>query len=183
MDRIRYGGPRFVLIGLYTDHAQCWNVGCRLQLKCDGARWRTWGGRWRGETGVWSGWPSTFHASSKHGVSSITTADAVHLGCQHSTSKWRPPPGRFKWTRSVSHERRNLVSALVPSHFNWPLPSPDLEVRGKTVFNGLHLLPSAFSATGCLFIGPMSTAADTGVFLSYEACLCPECGASLRSAV
>ena len=117
MDRIRYGGPRFVLIGLYTDHAQCWNVGCRLQLKCDGARWRTWGGRWRGETGVWSGWPSTFHASSKHGVSSITTADAVHLGCQQSTSKWRPPPGRFKWTRSVSRERRNLVSAHVLSHF------------------------------------------------------------------
>ena len=29
-------------------------------------------------------------------------------------------PVTFKWTRSVSRERRNLVSAHMPSHFNWP---------------------------------------------------------------
>ena len=48
--------------------------------------------------------------------------DAAHLGCQQSTELTPRPPGRFKWTRSVSRKRRNLVSAHVPSHFNWPLP-------------------------------------------------------------
>ena len=62
---------------------------------------------------------STLHTTSEHGVSSITTADAAHLSCQQSTEL--TPTGRFKWTRSVSRERRNLVSARVPSHFNWPL--------------------------------------------------------------
>jgi len=28
---------------------------------------------------------STLHTTSEHGVSSITTADAAHLGCQQST--------------------------------------------------------------------------------------------------
>jgi len=44
---------------------------------------------------------STLHTTSEHGVSSITTADAAHLGCQQST-ELTPPTGRFKWTRSVS---------------------------------------------------------------------------------
>ena len=34
-----------------------------------------------------------------------------------------PPTGRFKWTRSVSRERRDLVSAHVPSHFKRSLPT------------------------------------------------------------
>ena len=38
-------------------------------------------------------------------------------GCQQST-ELTPPPGRFKWTRSVSRERRNLVSAHVSSRLN-----------------------------------------------------------------
>jgi len=70
---------------------------------------------------------STLHTTSEHGVSNITTADAAQLCCQQSTEL--KPTRRFKWTRSVSHERRNLVSARVPSHFNWPLQpprSPDL---------------------------------------------------------
>ena len=41
---------------------------------------------------------STLHTTSEHGVSSITTADGAHLGCQQST-ELTPPPGRFKWTR------------------------------------------------------------------------------------
>ena len=44
----------------------------------------------------------------------------AHLGCQQSTEL--TPHGRFKWTQSVSRERRNLVSARVPWHFNWPVP-------------------------------------------------------------
>ena len=59
---------------------------------------------------------NTLHTTSEHAVSSITTADAAHLGCQQSTELTPRPPGRFKWTRPVSRERRNLVSAHVPSH-------------------------------------------------------------------
>ena len=62
---------------------------------------------------------STLHTTSEHGVSSITTVDGAHLGSQQSTEL--TPTGRFKWTRPLRPERRNLVSARVPSHFNWPL--------------------------------------------------------------
>jgi hypothetical protein len=41
---------------------------------------------------------STLHTTSEHGVSSITTADGAHLGCQQSTELTPRPPGRFKWT-------------------------------------------------------------------------------------
>ena len=52
-------------------------------------------GKWRGN------WPmawvaSTLHTTSKHGVSSITTADA-HTSAASSRLNWRPR--RFKWTR------------------------------------------------------------------------------------
>ena len=33
---------------------------------------------------------STLHTTSEHGVSSITTADAAHLGCQQSTELTPP---------------------------------------------------------------------------------------------
>jgi len=39
---------------------------------------------------------STLHATSEHGVSSITTADA-HTSAASSRINWRPC--RFKWTR------------------------------------------------------------------------------------
>ena len=61
---------------------------------------------------------STLHTTSEHGVSSIITADAAQLGCQQSTEQTPRPPGRFKWTRPVSRERRNLVSAHLSSHLN-----------------------------------------------------------------
>ena len=40
--------------------------------------------------------------------------------CQQST-ELTPPTGPIEMDSSVSRERRNLVSARVPSHFNWPL--------------------------------------------------------------
>ena len=52
-----------------------------------------WRGNWRIQCVA-----STLHTTSEHGVSSITTADAAHLGCQQLT-ELTPPPGRFKWTR------------------------------------------------------------------------------------
>jgi len=61
--------------------------------------------------------PSTLHATSEHGVSSITTTDA-HTSTASSRLNWRPSD----WNGLVRFgERRYLVSAHVPSHFNWPL--------------------------------------------------------------
>ena len=59
---------------------------------------------------------STLHTTSEHGVSSITTADGAHLGCQQSTELTPPPADLNGLVRFA--ERRNLVSA---SNFNWPL--------------------------------------------------------------
>ena len=47
-----------------------------------------------------------------------TTVDAAHLGCQQST-ELTPPADLNALVRFA--ERRNLVPASVPSHFNWPL--------------------------------------------------------------
>jgi len=73
-----------------------------------------WGVNWRMK---WVA--STLHTTSEHGVSSITTADA-HTSAASSRLNWRLR--RFKLTLRFA-ERRNLVSARVPSHFNWPLPT------------------------------------------------------------
>jgi len=61
---------------------------------------------------------STLHTSSERDVSSITTADA-HTSTASIRLNWRPR--RFKWTLRFA-ERRNLVSARVPSHFKCSLP-------------------------------------------------------------
>jgi len=58
---------------------------------------------------------STLHATSEHGVSSITTADA-HTSAASTRLNWRPPANLNGLVRFA--ERRNLVSACVPSHFN-----------------------------------------------------------------
>ena len=76
--------------------------------------WLQWGcqDQFAGSASIGS--PVVLHSTSEHGVSSITTADA-HTSAASSRLNWCPR--RFKWTRSVSHERRDLVSAHVPSHF------------------------------------------------------------------
>jgi len=51
---------------------------------------------------------STLHTTSERGVSSITTAD------------WTDVPADLNGLVRFA-ERQNLVSARVPSHFNWPL--------------------------------------------------------------
>jgi len=74
----------------------------RLQLKCDGTRWSRegkWRGNWRME---WVA--STLHATSEHGVSSITTADA-HTSAASSRLNWRPR--RFKWTRPFRRKTKS----------------------------------------------------------------------------
>jgi len=90
----------------------------RLQLKCDGTRWRRegkWRGNWRME---WVA--STLHTTSEHGVSSITTADA-HNSAASSRLNWRSR--RFKWTRPFRRKMKPGF-ARVPSHFNWSLQIP-----------------------------------------------------------
>jgi len=66
---------------------------------------------------------STLHTTSEHGVSSITNADA-HPSAASSRLNCPPPPPRAGLNGLVRlAERRNMVSALVPSHFNWTLLS------------------------------------------------------------
>ena len=58
---------------------------------------------------------STLHTTSEHGVSSITTADAHNSAGQQSTER-TPPPADLNGLVRLA-ERRNLVSARVPSRF------------------------------------------------------------------
>jgi hypothetical protein len=62
----------------------------------------------------------TLHTTSEHGVSSITTADA-HTSAASSRRNWRPPEDLNGLV--CFPERRNLVSARVPSHFKRSLPT------------------------------------------------------------
>jgi hypothetical protein len=78
-------------------------------------------GNWRMELVA-----STLHTTSEHVVSNITTADA-HTSAAGCQLNWRPH--RFKWTRPFA-ERRNVVSARVPSHFNFPLPREGPQGKG-----------------------------------------------------
>jgi len=73
-----------------------------------------WRGNWRME---WVA--STLHTTLVHGISSITTADS-HNSSASSRLNWRPPADLNGLIRFA--ERRNLVSACVPSHFKWHLP-------------------------------------------------------------
>jgi len=73
-------------------------------------------GKWTGN--LWMEWvASTLHTTSEHGLSSITTAD-VYTSAASSRLNWRPLADLIGL---VLAERRNLVSARVPSHFNWLL--------------------------------------------------------------
>jgi len=63
--------------------------GGRIQLKCDGTRWRTGRGSEGGNSRMeWVA--NTLHITSEHDVSSITTADA-HTSAASSRLNWRPP--------------------------------------------------------------------------------------------
>jgi hypothetical protein len=61
---------------------------------------------------------STLHTTSEHGVPSITTANA-HTSAASSRLNWSPLAD-LNWLVRFA-ERRNLVSARVPSHLSWPL--------------------------------------------------------------
>ena len=94
----------------------------RLQVECvwnvmahGDAREGKWRGNWRME---WVA--STLHITSEHDVSRIITADA-HNSAASSRLNWRP---RAELNGLVRFgERRNLVSARVPSRFKSSLRS------------------------------------------------------------
>jgi hypothetical protein len=94
-DRSTWARPREV--------ESSWNV-----MAHDDAREGKWRGNWRIE---WVA--STLHTTSEHGVSSITTVDA-HTSTASCRLNWRP---FFLNGLARFAERRNLVSARVPSHF------------------------------------------------------------------
>ena len=77
-----------------------WNV-----MAHGDAREGKWRGNWRME---WVA--STFHTTSEHGVSSITTADA-HSSAASSRLNWRPC--RFKWTRPFRRKTKSGFCACV----------------------------------------------------------------------
>jgi len=91
----------------------------RVQLKCDGTRWHR-EGKWRGNWWI-ECVASTLHTTSEHGVFSIIIAKEP-TSAASSRLNWRTPDDLNRLVRFV--ERRNMVSARVPSHFNWPV-QPD----------------------------------------------------------
>jgi hypothetical protein len=80
----------------------CWSFDGRVQLKCDGTRWRT-GGEVKGKLAI-GVCTNTLHTTSEHGVPSITTADA-HTSVASNRLKWRPR--RFKWTRPFRQKTKS----------------------------------------------------------------------------
>jgi len=97
-----------IKLQLYVDSS--WNV-----MSHGDARERKWRGNWRMQ---WVA--STLHTTSERGVSSVTTADA-HTSAASSRLNWRPSADLNGLVRFA--ERRNLVSARVPSHFKSSLSS------------------------------------------------------------
>ena len=88
-------------------------VDCSWNVMTHGdAREGKWRGNWRMQ---WIA--SSLHTTSEHGVSSISTADA-HTSVASSRTD---DPGYLNGLVRFA-ERRNLVSARVPSHFKRSLP-------------------------------------------------------------
>jgi hypothetical protein len=74
----------------------------RVQLKCDGTRWRTGG---EVKTKLANGVCSQYsYTTSEHGASSITTVDA-HTSAASSRLNWHPR--RFKWTRPFRRKTKS----------------------------------------------------------------------------
>jgi len=94
--------PSFLLYAFMVESS--WNV-----MAHGDAREGKWRRNWRTK---WVA--STLHTTSEHAVSNITTADA-HTSAASSRLNWRPPADLNGLVRFA--ERRNMVSARVPSHF------------------------------------------------------------------
>jgi hypothetical protein len=105
---LRLFGCWVCLLSTWLPCCVFWYIG-RVQLKHDGTRWRT-GGELKGKLANGVEWvTSTLHSTSELSVSSISAA----------TSQLNPADlnGLVRFA-----ERRNLVSARVPSQFKRSLP-------------------------------------------------------------
>jgi hypothetical protein len=98
---------------------------CRVQLKCDGTRWRTGRGS-EGETGVWSGVASTLRTTSEHVVCPGLLLLKRHTSAASSRLNWRPPPCRIKWTRPF---RRKTKSGFCACAITFDMQSKHRAVR------------------------------------------------------
>jgi hypothetical protein len=116
----------------YKLNETCLNIESNWNMMEHGdAREGKWRGNWRME---WVA--STLHTTSEHGVSSITTADA-HTSAASSRLNWRPHRADLNGLVRFA-ERRNLVSARVPSHFKRSLHSFGLRWRQHLTVRDLH---------------------------------------------
>ena len=92
-----------------------------------------WEGKWRGNWRMkWV--VGTFHTTSEHVVSSITTADA-HTSAASSWLKWRSR--RFKWTRPF---RRKTKSDFCACAVTFQLASTNWTTRRVCLRAGLDVL-------------------------------------------
>ena len=121
---------------------------CRLQLKCDGTRWRT-GEEVKGKLRMeWVA--SILHTISEHGVPSITTADA-HTSDTSSRLNWRHR--RFKWTRPFRRKTKSCpITFQLVSTLKQTMLSP---LRKAWLFSCLRYNPrtDVITKTFCKEIG------------------------------
>ena len=89
-------------------------------------------GKWRGNWRIeWVA--SILHTTLEHGVSSITTADA-QTSAASSRLNWRAHPADLNGIVRFA-ERRNLISARVPSHFKRSLPYRRVSVSTSSLIS------------------------------------------------
>jgi len=98
--------------------ASSWNV-----MAHGDAREGKWGGKWRME---WVA--STLHATSEHGVSSITTAD-THTSAANSRLNWRSR--RFKWTRPFRRKTKSGFCACAITFQKQSTTRSSSQIRGS----------------------------------------------------
>jgi hypothetical protein len=108
---------------------------CRVQLKCDGTRWRT-GREVKGKlaNGVGS---STLHTTSEHGVSSNTTAYA-HTSAASSRLHWRPR--RFKWTHPFRRKTKSGFCACAITFQTQSTSVPNILCCSAVVYCSCELM-------------------------------------------
>ena len=133
----------------------------RVQLKCDGARWRT-GGEVKGKLANAVG---SQYASHYRGTRFIQHYYrwCAHLGCASSRLNWRPHAdlnGLFHFA-----ERRNLVPVLVPSYFQRSLQSKCLRLA-----SGIPWYVSDTRGSGCSFVCRTIQSPDCEIWLKVSRC-------------
>jgi hypothetical protein len=97
-------------------------TGCRVQLKCDGKRWRK-EGKWKGNCRM--EWVASTLTLPRNMV--YPALLPLMRTTRLPVVDWTDAPADLNRLVHIA-ERRNLVSAPVPSHFNRSLPSFELHL-------------------------------------------------------